>query len=162
MVVTAVSGTDVTFTWTAPDDNEEPIIGYELKIRKSDGTYLEDTAVCDGTALLATRVCTVSMATLRAAPYSLTYGTLAQAIVSAENSLGSSSFSQVNTAGATIQTVPTQMGAVSINYAGSSLTTLAVTWSALTGDQNIGGSAITSYWLEYSADVGVTWSDVQG
>jgi len=33
MVVTAVSGTDVTFTWTAPDDNEEPLIGYVLKIR---------------------------------------------------------------------------------------------------------------------------------
>lgn len=58
--------------------------------------------------------------------------------------------------------MPTQMGPVSINYAGSSLTTLAVTWSALTGDQNIGGSAITSYWLEYSDDVGVSWSDVQG
>lgn len=101
-MTTAVSGTDVTFTWTEPDDNEEAIIGYVLKIRQSDGTYLEDNAVCDGTALLATRVCTVTMATLRAAPYSLAYGDLVQAIVSAENNLGSSDFSQVNTAGATM------------------------------------------------------------
>lgn len=54
------------------------------------------------------------------------------------------------------------MGDVSIDYSGSSLTTIAVTWDALTADEDIGGSAITSYWLEYSSDAGSNWNDVQG
>lgn len=49
-LVTATSGTDVTITWTAPTDNYDTITGYSVKIRQSDGTYLEDTAVCDGVA----------------------------------------------------------------------------------------------------------------
>ena len=74
--MTAASGTDVTITWTAPDDNEDALTGYSVKIRQSDGVYLEDTANCDGDAELNTRVCTVSMAVLRASPYSLAYGDL--------------------------------------------------------------------------------------
>lgn len=105
-VVTAVSGSDITFTWSEPYDNEDAVTGYVLKIRQSDGVYLEDTAICDGVALATAKVCTVTMATLKSASYSLTYGDLAQAIVSASNAIGASSFSQVNTGGATIQTVP--------------------------------------------------------
>lgn len=52
------------------------------------------------------------MAVLRASPYSLGYGDLPKAIVAAINNLGTSAYSEANTSGDTMQTVPTKMGQV--------------------------------------------------
>lgn len=161
-VVTAVSGTDVTFTWTEPADNSDAVTGYILKLLQSDGTYLEDVSVCDGVALAGTKVCTVAMSVLRASPYLLTYGDTVQAIVAAQNSIGDSAFSEVNTSGATIETVPAQMAAPTIDYSASSLTQITVDWVALTAAEDIGGNTIDTYHLEYSSDAGSTWNTIQG
>jgi len=103
-MTTTVSGTNVQIDWIAPSDNQDIITGYVLKIVKSDGTYLEDTAVCDGVALKNTFQCIVPMTTLTASPYLLGFGDLVSTIISATNSVGSSSFSEANTSGASVQT----------------------------------------------------------
>lgn len=161
-LVTAESGTDVTITWVAPSDNQDAITAYIVKILKSDGSYLEDVTVCDGTAQIVGKVCTVSMAILRASPYSLGYGDTVQAIVAATNSIGDSDYSEVNTSGAIIETVPTVMVAPVIDYSTSSLTQITVTWTALSSDGDTGGNTVDTYHLEFSSDVGATWTTVQG
>jgi len=52
------------------------------------------------------------MTTLVAPTYSLTYGELVAVRVKSRNAYGWSLDSQTNTVGATIQTVPTQMGTI--------------------------------------------------
>lgn len=74
MAVTAISGTDVTITWSAPSDNGSSITGYTVKLGKSDGTFAEDTALCNGVTAKDTRSCTIPMATFMASPYTLPYG----------------------------------------------------------------------------------------
>ena len=99
------------------------------------------------------------MQTLRDAPYSLAYGDLVEVRVRAYNALGEGYYSQVNTAGATIETEPGQMTAPT---RGSSTDTsqIEVSWSAST---DTGGSAITSYHLEEETAVGSgVWISVQG
>jgi len=118
--------------------------------------------VCDGVALLATRSCTVSMATLRAVPYSLGYGDVVQAIVAAINGQGTSAYSEVNTSGATMETAPVQMSAPTLDYSSSTLTSLTVNYVALSSDADTGGNTVDTYHLEFSSDSGVTWSTVQG
>ena len=86
MVVTAVSGTDVTFTWTEPDDNEEPLIGYVLKIRKSDGTYRHHSMRRNRSLSDSCLHCLYGHSQSLSLLADLK---LVQAIVSAENSLGS-------------------------------------------------------------------------
>jgi len=38
----------VKIQWTAPASNSETITKYLIEIRKSDGTFLEDTTNCNG------------------------------------------------------------------------------------------------------------------
>jgi hypothetical protein len=53
------------------------------------------------------------MSTLWAAPYTLPYGTIVKAIVSAENAIGWNTPSMPNSLGATVQTVHIQMASPS-------------------------------------------------
>lgn len=55
--------------------------------------------------------CIIPMTALRASPYSLTYNLVVKAIAQAQNANGWSTASTANTAGALIQTEPTQMTA---------------------------------------------------
>jgi hypothetical protein len=98
------------------------------------------------------------MTTLRASPYSLAYGDTVQAIVAAINALGTSAFSEVNTVGASMEDVPTQMGAPYIDYTSSDLTTITMDWDALTTDAETNGNTVDVYKLEYSSDAEVSWT----
>jgi hypothetical protein len=100
------------------------------------------------------------MATLRASPYLLDQGDVVQAIVAATNTLGTSAYSEVNTSGAEIETVPSQMAAPVLDYSNSDLTQITVTWSTLTTTAETGGSTIDTYHLEYSNDSGSSWITV--
>jgi len=102
------------------------------------------------------------MATLRAAPYSLGYGDVVQAIVAAINGQGTSAYSEVNTSGATMETAPVQMSAPTLDYSSSTLTSLTVNYVALSSLANTGGNTVDSYHLEFSNDAGVSRSTVQG
>jgi hypothetical protein len=61
--------------WVAPADNAETITSYKIEFAYSGG-WAEDTASCDGssTTVVNNLYCLVPMATLRASPFSLTYG----------------------------------------------------------------------------------------
>jgi hypothetical protein len=47
-LTTSNDGTNVKIMWTAPDNNGASITAYKIKIRHSDGTYVEDTTYCNG------------------------------------------------------------------------------------------------------------------
>lgn len=80
--------------------------------------------------------------------YGYTLGSLVEAKVKAHNTNGYGEYSPVNVAGSTIQTAPTTMNAP-ISGSATSSTQIQVTWSALTASSDTGGSAITSYNLEW-------------
>ena len=81
---------DVVINWTAPNNGGSPITGYTVKIRQSDfTTFTVHTASCDMSVSTAT-TCTVPVTALRAAPFSLEWGTNVHATVTAINAYGSS------------------------------------------------------------------------
>ena len=100
------------------------------------------------------------MLTLRSDPFNLTLGMLVAAKVSARNSYGWSSDSQVNVIGATIQTEPSQMNTPVYVAASSSASQIEVTWLPLTTNTDTGGVTIDSYNLQYSVGSNTTYTDI--
>lgn len=165
-VVTTAIGADalsVTISWTAPDDNSDPITSYHILIRKAGGVeYAEEPTNCAGTdsTIVSEARCLVLIADLRD-NFGLQYGDLVVARVRASNSLGDGQYSQPNTVGATIETEPAQMAPPT--ETSTTLTEISVAWVALTGD-GTGGSPPDSYQLDYGVgQSGVSsWTTLQG
>jgi hypothetical protein len=68
--------------------------------------------------------------------------------VRATNARGTGQFSELNTAGATMETLPTNLIAVSLDASATTNTNALVQWSVLTGSARGGQNvAITSYEL---------------
>ncbi len=92
-------------SWAAPDNGGSPITGYIVKIRQSDATTFSiDTVNCEMSTSTAT-TCTIPVTALRAAPFSLDWGTNVHATVLAINLYGSSTVSAAGN-GAIITTTP--------------------------------------------------------
>jgi len=82
--------------WNAPYNGGTPITSYTIEIRTSDVTVFSvDSTDCDGNdaTILNDSTCTIAVATLRAAPFSLAWGSSIYAKVIATNDLGSSDVS---------------------------------------------------------------------
>jgi hypothetical protein len=148
-VTTAIdAGVDplsVKISWTAPDDNSDAIVEYEILIGKTGGTeYAEEPVACDGVdaSIVSARQCFVPLTTLRAPDFNLVYGDLVAVRARARNSLGFGQYSQPNVVGATIQTEPVQMAAPAMTE--TALSFVAIAWLALAGDDT-GGATIDSY-----------------
>jgi predicted phage tail protein len=76
--------------------------------------------------------------------------------VRAFNAKGSGEFSEVNTAGATIETEPTNLSVVSIDVPSTSNTETKVVWTALTGSARGGWNvAITQYEVYWDQATGL-------
>lgn len=103
-IVTINDGTNVVISWDEPTDNYSPVLEYLIDIRANDYEFKPITE-CDGTNP-SIRTCTVSILTLRNAPFSLTYGMLVAARVKARNAYGWSIEAEPNTVGAIIQIEP--------------------------------------------------------
>jgi len=162
-VTTSVQGTtDVRISWAAPDFNSEALTGYKILIKQNDGSFSEDTTNCVGTdpTIMSQLYCDVPMSTLRASPYSLTYGALVVAKAYATNSIGNGGISPENSSGATIQTPPTQM-ATPQRGASTTESSLHVTWSALSSPADTGGAVIDSYNIQWDKGTS-TWEDLGG
>jgi hypothetical protein len=64
----------VTIDWSEPVNNGSPIIAYRIFIRESDeATFTEETVQCVGSdvSVISNRQCSVTLALLQQAPYSL-------------------------------------------------------------------------------------------
>ena len=90
--VTAVVGSNIFVSWTAPSSNGSPITGYIITFRDSSGNYHLDLADCNGTsAIVVSKLqCTVPLDVMHAAPYNLILGDHIYAKVVAINSYGES------------------------------------------------------------------------
>jgi hypothetical protein len=69
---TAVQDSSVLVDWSAPNEQGSPIIGYQIWIRKSDGTtFAIDSTSCDGAdaAVVSSTSCLIPIATLRAGSF---------------------------------------------------------------------------------------------
>jgi hypothetical protein len=96
------------------------------------------------------------MATIRTLT-SLTVDSVIQVRVQAHNSAGLGPFSEINTAGATLETLPLQMSVPSFDVATSTSTQIKVTWNILTGTATGGSSvSITNYAVEWDQGLGGT------
>ncbi len=143
---TSLSGTNVVVAWAEPNTNNEAIDQYEIQFKKSDGSYVIDSTNCDGAdaTIKTNRECTVPMIDI-VSNTGLSFDTLIQVNARAHNANGWGSYSELNTAGTNIDTLPVAVGAPSVDAALSSNTEIHISWTALTADSDIGGSPITSY-----------------
>lgn len=95
--------------------NGDTVIAYVVEIQTSVSTvFSTETLHCDGSlpSIVSSMTCNIPFSSLRAAPFNLILGDLIRVQVSAINNFGQSPFSAYNTAGATLETEPTQMNPV--------------------------------------------------
>jgi hypothetical protein len=64
----------VKIEWMVPDNGASSLLSYQVLVMKSDGTFIEDKAFCDGSnfVILARAFCEIPMQILTASPFSLT------------------------------------------------------------------------------------------
>jgi hypothetical protein len=163
---TANDGLNVVVTWPAsPSDRGAAVTAYRVKFQEADGDLSLITPACDGSAsgAVSGRTCTVPMATLTNAPFSLAVGAVVKVQVEAYNEKGWSTASPLNTAGALAQTEPA-VGATASRGDGTSATQLVVTWTQGQVDTSPadGGAAVASYQVYWDAGSGDAPSDPPG
>jgi hypothetical protein len=143
----AVDPTEVEISWPEPDDHSAPITAYEVLFMKANGDFAHELSRCDGAlaAVVAARKCSVPMGTIRTLT-ARPRDSLIRVKVRAFNAKGSGLFSEVNTAGATIETEPTNLSVVTIDVPSTFNDRTQVVWTALTGSARGGKDvAITQY-----------------
>jgi hypothetical protein len=127
---------------------------------KANGDFAHELTRCDGTlsTVVSTRKCSVPMGTIRTLT-ARPRDSLIRVKVRAFNAKGSGLFSEVNTAGATIETEPTNLSVVTIDVPSTYNDVTKVVWTALTGSARGGiGVAITNYEVYWDqATNGGTW-----
>ena len=161
---TSLSSLNVRIQWVPPNDNYGGITAYEISIQDSTGTPQVNTVYCDGSSepVFSQRFCLVPMTALRTT-YSLGLGATVAARVRALGENGWGGWSPAST-GTTVETEPGQM-AQPTEGAGTTEAQIEVVWTALTGLAGTGGSATTSYHLEWHAggtNPTATWSTLAG
>lgn len=149
VALSSTDPTEVEISWAAPDDHSSPITSYEILFLKSNGEFAHELTRCDGElpTVLADRKCSVPMSTIRTLT-GLPRDSLIRVKVMASNAKGNGQFSEVNTAGATVETEPTNLSVVSIDMSQTTNIATRVKWTALTGSRRGGKDVlITSYEL---------------
>ena len=103
---------------------------YNVYIIKSDGTYTEDLTNCDGTSssVMTSTQCITPVATLRAEPFSLDWGTSVYAQISSTNIKGVSELSEPGNGGAIITFADAPYNLVE-DFTTKSATSIGLTWT---------------------------------
>jgi hypothetical protein len=72
-VTTANVNELVSISWSEPVTNGSPITAYKIFVQEQGSTFTEETVECVGTdsSIIASRTCTIALATLKASPYLL-------------------------------------------------------------------------------------------
>jgi hypothetical protein len=131
--------------WTAPYNGGTPITSYTIEIRTTDAqVFALDSTDCNGadSTIMSETQCTVLVSTLRAAPFSLAWGSSVYAKITATNYLGSSAASLVGN-GAIILNHPDEPLNLSNNLKVTWGTTFGLEWDE--GDTNSGGIPVLDY-----------------
>jgi hypothetical protein len=151
----------VKIDFTAPATNAAAIDAYQIVIKDSTGTFVENTVACDGsdTDVKSNTYCLAKMVDLRASPLSLAFQAQVVTKIRAHNARGWSAYSVVSTDDIKIQTEPSQMGTIS-RGSNTNADQIEVSWSALSSPNN-GDSTITSYHLQWDQGT-ATWADLVG
>jgi hypothetical protein len=150
-----IDGTDVLVNWLAPNNRGSPITRYYIKLIQYDGTsYSEDVVSCDGSdsTIMADLECAVPIATLKAMPFSLEWGTDVYAKVIATNVYGDSTISLAGN-GARILSVPDAPENLADVAATTNANQIGLSWTDATED---GGTPVIDYTLAYDQGSG-TW-----
>lgn len=124
---------------------------------KANGDYVTELTNCNGadTTIVSTRTCSVPMSTIRTLTV-LPRDSLIRVKVRAYNAKGTGQYSEINTAGATVETEPTNLSVVTIDVPSTSNTATMVTWTALTGSSRGGVNVgITQYEVYWDQSTGV-------
>lgn len=123
VALSAAFPTEVEISWALPNEHSAPITKYEIYFLASNGDFVLEPTYCDGAdaTIVSQRVCRVPMSTIRALT-ALPRDSLIRVKVRAFNARGTGQFSDVNTVGATIETVPTNLSVVSIDVPSTSNT----------------------------------------
>ena len=147
MPVTAVSANKLVITWTNPPSNGSPITSYRVTIRQADLTFTEDTVDCDGSvaSIVDSKSCSVPLATLTNAPYSLAFGDSVFAKVVAINYYGESIESEEGN-GAIIKLVPDAPVDLVNDVSITTAYVIGFTWDE---GPSTGGAAVLDYRIIY-------------
>ena len=143
LTATLSGSTQINLSWTAPSDNGgEAITGYRIETSTNAGTTWSEQE--DNTGSTATTY----------EHTGLTPGTTYHYQVSAINSIGTGTPSNVNHATAGTATQPDAPTGLSATASGH--TQINLSWTAPSGN---GGAPITGYRIETSTNAGTTWSE---
>jgi len=159
---TAPSGLYVLIDWNLPTENHYSVTEYLLEILASDASYYTDLTYCDGAnpTVVSNSECSIPMTVLTASPFNLAVDDEVKARVTAYNERGWSDVSDDTATGTTISTIPSQMAAITRN-ALTSTSQVVIDWTALSSSPSNGGSAITSYGVQWDQGTGV-WIELIG
>ena len=163
-VTTSQLGTDVKIAWIEPNSGSLTIDGYLIEILTSDLTTYAEAPTCDGqdSYVHQNKFCTVPMETLTSDPFNIQQGDLIKIRVSAQNSLGFSIPSTLNTVGVTAKVQPHKPPTAPQRGVGTSPLQLVVDYAMLTGVFT-GNSEITSLQLQWDKGTsGLEWVTLVG
>jgi len=165
-ILSVLANGNLQITWADPLDTGGTgvvITDNIVTIIKKDGTYVEDTSLCDGSIepALSSRSCEVPFSSLLLDPFLLTQGDLVKAKVQVKNVIGWSNFSPIvlDVDAKGVQVVPLKPNAPT-RGSGTNSTQIVVDWTAVSTLNN-GGTAITSYGLQFDQG-NSTWTQLTG
>jgi hypothetical protein len=138
------------------------IDSYELLFKKADDTFTEDLLNCDGSdnIILNALTCSIPMLELGALT-GLPTDTLIKVKLRAHNDQGWGIYSEVNSIGQVIETLPLTIAPVTIDQNEVLNDQIRFRWSDAMASQT-GGAAvlIQSYVVEFSYDGGLTYEEL--
>lgn len=152
--ITSNVATSVLITWATPYDGGSSVTTYNVQILTKSGLYLEEETYCNARTddtVINNGYCAIPMSILTASPYLLIQGDEVVAQVLAANMLGDSAYSALSSSQTTkayVQIKPHKPALGPSRGDNTSTDQIEVDIAALT-DTNTGGSAITSYQIDY-------------
>lgn len=138
--------------WTAPHDGSDSISKYTIQVMIKGQSIGQEVAQCDGlTTQLVSKTCTVPMSLLTSPTFNYVFDDLVKVRATSTNFFGTPVFSNLNTVGARVRSVPTKMNTPFL--VSRTKQTMTVRWVALVAPAT-GNSPIKTYNLFWDNGLG--------